>query len=105
MGLVNDTSYGKQKHNLVRDFEKIASSNHRQGMDTASSLAAASPSDVTKFLVNRESKGHTQVHADGCSYLGLHGLQDCACPLCLAKGTVISMISKLRAHFQLHWLP
>ena len=50
MGLVDDTSYGKQKSNLVRDFEVFLSANHLQGMDTASSSATACPSDVTKFL-------------------------------------------------------
>jgi hypothetical protein len=99
MGLVDDTSYGKQKSNLVRDFEVFLSANHLQGMDTASSSATACPSDVTKFLVARESKGHTQVHVDGCPLLGLHGLMDCGCPLHLAAGTVDSMIGKLRAHF------
>jgi hypothetical protein len=99
MGLVNDTSYGKQKANLVRDFEAFLSANYRQGVDTSSSCVSACPADITKFLVDRDARGRTQVHVDGCPFLGLHKLHECGCPLRLAAGSIDSMIGRLRAHF------
>lgn len=99
MGLVHDTPYGKQKANLVRDFEDFLSSHHKQGLDTAASPAVACPDDVTKFLVSRDAGGRTFVHLDGCPYLGLRGLQSCLCPSRLAAKTIDSMIGKIKAHF------
>lgn len=99
MGLVYDTPYGRQKENLVRDFEAFLSSHHGQGLDTSASPSVACPADITKFLISRDAGGRTFVHLDGCPYLGLRGPQSCVCPSRLAAKTIDSMIGKLRAYF------
>jgi hypothetical protein len=72
--LIEDTAYEKQKAGLIKDFESFLSRHHEGSLDTSSNLACATPQDVTKFLVNRDSKGRTHVHKDGCKFLGLHGI-------------------------------
>ena len=101
MRLIDDTPYEKQKAGLIRDFESFLSRHHLGPLDTSSKLACATPQDVTKFLVHRDRNGRTQVHKDGCEFLGLHGSQACLCPKRLASGTVDSMIGKIRAW----WIP
>ena len=99
MRLIEDTPYEKQKADLIRDFESFLSLHHHGPLQTSSRLACATPQDVTKFLVQRGRNGRTQVHEDGCQFLGLHGVQACPCPKRLASGTIDSMIGKLRAFF------
>ena len=51
------------------------------------------------MLVYKNKSGKTQVHKNGCIYLGKKGSFKCGCPLRLSYNTVDSYIGKLRAIF------
>ena len=42
---------------------------------------------------------HTQVHRNGCAFLGQRGTHSCGCPVRLSYKTVDSYIGKLRSIF------
>ena len=63
------------------------------------SLFDATPLDVCRFLVFKDSKGKTQVHNIGCPHFGQRGSFPCKYPLWLAYSTVDWYISKLRSIF------
>ena len=73
---------------------------HPPPLNTASSLSAATPLDVIRFLHFRDRGGRTQVHAFACSHFGASGIFKCGCPLRFAYGTVDSYIGQLRALFR-----
>jgi hypothetical protein len=62
-------------------------------------LANVTPHDICRFLIYKDNNGKTQVHWQGCPYIGQKGKRDCQCPLRLAYKTVDSYIGKLRAIF------
>ena len=62
-------------------------------------LFDATPLDICRFPVFKDSKGKTQVHKTGCPHLGQRGIFSCQCPLRLAYSTVDSYIGKLRSIF------
>lgn len=58
------------------------------------------PENIRRFLVYKDKKGKTQVHATECEHLGSHGLKKCGCPRRLAWGTVESTVGQVRALLQ-----
>ena len=86
--------YEKQKCSLYLELESLLSS-----LPTSKSPISASPKDVIRFLVWKDSKGKTKVHAPSCPNFGSHSKRKCRCPTRLAAGTVNSTIGKLRAIF------
>ena len=84
--------YEKQKCSLYLELESFLSS-----LPTSKSPISASPKDVIRFLVWKDSKGKTKVHEPSCPNFGAHSKRKCRCPTRLAAGTVNSTIGKLRA--------
>ena len=99
--LTRGSKYEVQKSRLADDFCSflVANSAFPPPLGTSASAALATPDDVGKFLFFRDSRGRTQVHSGGCSFLGQPGFKDCGCRVGLAAGTIDSMIGKLRAFF------
>ncbi len=64
------------------------------------SIDCASPHDVRRFLVAKDSNGRTKVHSRTCPFLGRHGASSCPCPRRLASGTVEVLIGHLRSIFE-----
>lgn len=64
------------------------------------SIVFATPDDIRRFLVIKDSKGKTQVHNVICPNLGRVGIFDCHCPLRLASGTVQTVLSQLKRIFE-----
>lgn len=93
-------AYNRQKSSLVGSFSTFLQGNQNSGyFADGTELDSATPEDVVKFLVDRDSKGRTQVHALGCRNLGKNGHFDCGCERHLSAGTVDSYIGQLRAYF------
>ena len=86
--------YENQKSSLRFALESFLSS-----LPTPKSPISASPKDVIRFLVWKDSKGKTKIHAPSCPNFGSHSKRKCRCPTRLAAGTVNSTIGKLRAIF------
>ena len=86
--------YERQKCNLQLQLESFLSS-----LPTPKSLISASPKDVIRFLVWKDSKGKTKIHIPSCPNFGSHSKRKCSCPSRLAAGTVDSTIGKLRSIF------
>ena len=84
-----------------KNYERQKSSLHSQLMNFLSSmpvpknLASASPADIIKFLVWKDSLGKTVVLHLACPSLGKNRDTSCSCPTRLAAGTVDSIIVKL----------
>lgn len=57
------------------------------------------PRDLCRFLIFKDEHGRTQVHRNGCLFLGQRGTHPCDCPLRLSYKTVDSYIGKLRSIF------
>ena len=55
------------------------------------------PWDICRFLVFKDWNGKTQIHRNGCKYVGQAGRYTCGCPIRLSYKTVDSYIGKLRA--------
>ncbi len=66
--------------------------------ETGTSMAQATPRDVRRFLVERESAGRTVKHDVKCPLLG-SDKSECACPRGMALGTVKSLVGQMRALF------
>ena len=83
------------------DFEAFlaARSSGPPPLATSSSLLAATPTDVIRFLHYRDQGGRTQVHAFDCLHFGLLGSFDCGCPKHFAAKTIDSYVGQLRAVF------
>ena len=88
------TPYEKQKQSLKQELQSFLSA-----LPGKKTIFSASPRDVCRFLVWKDKAGKTQVHCNGCSYLGKHGVHLCGCPVRLSYTTVDSYIGKLRAIF------
>ena len=70
-----------------------------ESLSSPKTLLSASPKHIVRYLIWKVSKGRTQVHKDGCQYLGQQGKHPCNCPYRLSAGTVDSTIGKLRSIF------
>ncbi|KAK3724613.1 hypothetical protein QZH41_001972 [Actinostola sp. cb2023] len=58
------------------------------------------PQQVSDYWsIEEQRKGKTQVHRNGCTFLGQRGTHPCECPLRLSYKTVDSYIGKLRSIF------
>ena len=68
-------------------------------LPTPKSPISASPKDLIRFLVWKDSKGKTKIHVPSCPNFGSHSKRKCSCPSRLAAGTVDSTIGKLRSIF------
>ena len=88
------TSYSKQKDSLQKELD-----NFLAAIPGKPSLAAVTPRDLCRFLIFKDRHGKTQVHRNGCTFLGQRGIHSCGCPLRLSYKTVDSYIGKLRAIF------
>ena len=66
-------------------------------LPTPKSPISASPKDLIRFLVWKDSKGKTKIHVPSCPNFGSHSKWKCSCPSGLAAGTVNSTIGKLRS--------
>ena len=58
-------------------------------------LLTATPLDIQRFLVWKDSSGKPQIHDKFCAYLGESGVMPCKCPIRLASGTVEGLIQHL----------
>ena len=63
------------------------------------SLATVSPRNICHFLIFKDKDGRTQIHHNGCRFLGQRVKHTCACLLRLSYNTVDSYIGKLRSIF------
>ena len=88
------TRYAKQKDSLRRELERFFAS-----LPSYPTVMTATPRDICRFLVYKDKSGKTQVHKNGCIYLGKKGSFKCGCPLTPSYNTVNSYIGKLRAIF------
>ena len=88
------TGYSKQKDSLQKELENFLS-----GLPGKPSLAIVSPRDLCRFLAFKDRGGKTQVHRNGCAFLGQRGTHSCGCPVRLSYKTVDSYIGKLRSIF------
>lgn len=88
------TSYSKQKDSLCKQLESFLFA-----LPGYVTLATVTPRDICRFLIFKDKDGKTQVHKNGCQFIGQKGKHDCGCPLRLSYKTVDSYIGKLRAIF------
>ena len=88
------TGYSKQKDSLQKELQNFLS-----GLLGKLSLAIVSPRDLCPFLAFEDRGGKTQVHRNGCAFLGQRGTHSCRCPVRLSYKTVDSYIGKLRSIF------
>ena len=86
------TSYAKQKDLLRKEFETFLAS-----FPDHSTLVTVTPRDMCCFLVFKDKNGETQIHRNGCKYIGQAGRSTCGYPMRLSYKTVDSYIGKLRA--------
>ena len=86
------TNYAKQKDSLRKEFEAFLAS-----LPGHITLATVTPRDICRFLVFKDKNGKTQIHRNGCKYIGQAGRYTCGCPIRLSYKTVDSYIGKLRA--------
>ncbi len=89
------TAYEKQKLSLETELKDFLAS-----LPAPKTLFTATPLDICRFLVSKDTGGKTQVHLSSCPHLGLHGVKSCACPVRLSYKSVDSFIGKLRAIFK-----
>ena len=93
--LLHSTEYAKQKSKLQIELEQFLKS-----LAPSKSLACAHPSDITKFLVSKDTKGKTQVHLISCANKGCKGQFNCGSPMRAAAGSGDSLIGKIRAIYR-----
>lgn len=93
--LLQSTEYAKQKSKLQIELEQFLKS-----LEPSKSLSCAHPSDITRFLVFKDTKGKTQVHLISCVNKGNKGQFNCGCPMRAAAGSVDSLIGKIRAIYR-----
>ena len=91
---VLSSAYFKQKQSLTKELE-----NFLYALPGRKSVFSATPWDLCRFLVFKDSSGKTQVHVHGYPHLGRRGSADCSCPRRLSYNTVDSYIGKLRSIF------
>ena len=100
--LLDGRAYDKQKSKLIDSLGSFVKEHHDQGYCTdGQDLDSVTPMDIVALLIDKDSKGKTQVHAVGCINLGKHGGFACGCPRKLAAWTVDSYIGQLRGLLQL----
>ena len=85
---------GSLNNSLQRELESFLAS-----LPSFPTVMAATPRGICRFLVYNDQSGKTQVHKNGCIYLGKKGPFKCGCPFRLSYNTVDSYIGKLRAIF------
>ena len=86
--------YERQKCKLHLELESFLSS-----LPTPKSPISASPKDLIRFLIWKDSKWKTKIHVPNCPNFGSHSKWKCSCPSRLAAVTVDSTIGKLRSIF------
>jgi hypothetical protein len=89
------TSYSKQKESLTAELESFSST-----LPNYVTLEIVTPRDLCKFLIFKDRYDRTQVHQQGCPYIGQKGQHRCGCPLRLSCKTVHSYVGKLRSIFR-----
>lgn len=88
------TNYSKQKDSLKKELEGFLTA-----LPGYVTVETVTPRDLCRFLIFKDKDGKTQVHRNGCRFLGQKGRFDCGCPVRLSYKTVDSYIGKLRAIF------
>ncbi len=91
MDIDRATSYAKQKDSLRKEFKTFL-----VFLPGHITLATVFPRDICRFLVFQDKNGKTQVHRNGCKYIGQAGRYTCGCLVRLSYKTVDSYIGKLR---------
>ena len=86
------TSYSKQKDSLQKQLEAFL-----PALPGQVTLATVTPRDLCRFLIFKDKDGKTQVHCNGCKFIGKQGRHLCGCPQCLSYKTVDSYNGKLRS--------
>ena len=92
MDLDRATGYAKQKDSLRKEFETFHAS-----LPGHTTLATVTSRDICWFLVFKYKNGKTQIHRNGCKYVGQVGRYTCGCPIRLSYKAVDSYNGKLRA--------
>ena len=93
MDLDRATSYAKQKDSLRKEFETFLAS-----LPGHIILATVTPRDICRFpFFFKDKNGKTQIHRNGCQYIGQVGRYTCGCHIRLPYKTVDSYNGKLRA--------
>ena len=64
--------YEKQKQSLKEELESFLCA-----LPGRKSLLSASPRDICRFLIWKDRNGKTQVHPNGCPYLGRRDVHPC----------------------------
>lgn len=88
------TNYAKQKDSLQKELEEFLTA-----LKSGTTLSTVTPRDICRFLIYKDQNGKTQVHVNGCKFLGEKGRHPCGCPVRLSYKTVDSYIGKLRSIF------
>ena len=70
------TNYAKQKDSLRKEFEAFLAS-----PPSHITFATVTPRDICRFLVFKDKNGKTQIHRNGCKYIGQAGRYICGCPI------------------------
>ena len=91
------TSYVKQKSALELELSEFLSYLQRP-----KNISSALPIDIVKCLVCKDGDGRIVVHKTHCKFLGLKGKTSCDCSKHFLRGTVDSVIGKLRSIFSTH---
>ena len=65
----HSTRYGKQKDSLQRELESFLTA-----LPEHVTLATVTPRDIARFLIFKDRNGKTQVHNNGCQFLGKKGI-------------------------------
>ena len=86
----NSSSHGRRVRSTEQRFSTFLKS-----LPHSPSILTACPNDIRKFLIWSDANGKTQVHKFNCSYIGQHGVFECACPTRLSANSVQNLIQLL----------
>lgn len=73
------TNYSKQKDSLKRELEGFLSA-----LSGYVTVETVTPRNLCRFLIFKDKDGKTQVHRNGCQFIGQKGKFGCGCPLRLS---------------------
>ncbi len=89
---IANTPYQRKKGGLRRELEDFLSK-----LPNPPSIKDLKPNDVRRFLVHKDAKGKTKIHAKDCPLSGQQRHTSCPCPRRLASGTVETVIGQLKS--------
>lgn len=91
---LQSTKYSTKCSSLAKTFTTFLAS-----CPNSPDVYNATPEDVRRFLVWKDSFGKTQVHSIECRFVGAYGIQECSCPARLAAGSVEGIVYQLKRIF------